>query len=219
MPSKPHFPNLIALTLLCGGLAACSSSTAPGGGAGSPTATSSFTTLSGGSAAAGMAPASVTEDNVSLLGNTVAFAVGEHATTGDYVAASGIELLNVGTPLTSGAATYAADFGIALLEGVDGSSPQAIQGSGTIGLSADFDAGTLTGTYIGPDSNLSVNGTLSGGTIDGSVDYAYEDSLANPQTITGTLDGSIGFNGVVGAFHGHDADTVMAGGFVGSRLP
>lgn len=217
MHSKLSLSKTLPLALLCGSLAACGSSNSSGGAGGA--AASSFTTLSGGSAAAAMTPSSVTENFRASGGNRVSFAVGLDATTGENVAAAGIDLVSVGGVQTTGTASYNTSYGINLREGTDGSSPDVIQDSGAITLLADFDAGTLTGSVSGPLDSFDVNGTLSGGEIGGSVTFNYEDSSSAPQTINGTLDGHIGTFSAIGAFHGSDSDTVMAGGFVGTFVP
>ena len=75
---------------------------------------------------------------------------------------------------------------------------------GNVTLVADINAGTFVGTSD-QDSNLSVNGAFTGNDLSGTVTY---------RGVEGDLEGLIGGNEAVAAFHGNDARTVFAGGFI-----
>lgn len=78
--------------------------------------------------------------------------------------------------------------------------------NGNITLTADFDDRSLSGT----SEFLSVDGRIEGTTLSGSVTY---------RQVAGALDGVIGADRTVGAFHGNDKDLIYAGGFVGTARP
>ena len=73
--------------------------------------------------------------------------------------------------------------------------------SGVINLTADFDAGTLTGSTGG----LEVNGRMTGSDLGGGVSY---------RGVRGGLDGLVGSDQAIGAFHGNNADLIYSGGFL-----
>ncbi len=75
--------------------------------------------------------------------------------------------------------------------------------SGGLVLNADFGAGTLTGS--GGGGALTVNGTLSGQNIGGTVQYLGT---------TGQLTGLAGSDQAIGAFHGNGDTVVYGGGFI-----
>lgn len=119
---------------------------------------------------------------------------------------------DVGSTVSSGTASYdarylyvTADYETSILS-VSG-RPDA--SSGRIGLTADFGAGTLTGS----DAEVTVNGVIRGGGLSGNVVVQYS-PYAHP--ITGPLAGYIGDTGTIAAFHGKDKETALAGGFVGT---
>lgn len=159
-------------------------------------------------------------------GNGYAFKVGY--TSSDLVAVSGlIPNTNPGPKVLTGKGTY---YGTWVLGGYQDvrfrgaridQTPMA--DAGTITLSADFDAATLTGTGTGiseqdaqelfgedfdtanlGDGVLVVNGSLDRKQIGGSVTY---------KGVTGDLDGEIGSRLAVGAYHGKGGKIVFAGGF------
>ena len=116
-------------------------------------------------------------------------------------------------------ATYTGTFELALIDLilVLGDS---VQGSstfdrGNISLTADFNAGTLTGSGTGLDlgsfslllngNQLSVDGTLNGTALSGTVTY---------DGVTGPLQGLVGSDEAIGAFHGHNDSQLFAGGFI-----
>ncbi|WP_133176019.1 hypothetical protein [Yoonia sediminilitoris] len=74
-------------------------------------------------------------------------------------------------------------------------------------LTADFDAGTLTGQSL--NDQFAVNGQLapSGNGLTGTVSWLG---------IEGDLTGLVGSDQVIGAFHGSSPDTVYVGGFQGN---
>lgn len=117
---------------------------------------------------------------------------------------------DVGTTLLAGTATYTAEYEVVQLDNI-----RIVNGNVTgdtrvenrpIELTADFGAGTVTGTDS--QGNLTVAGTLVGSAMGGAVNY---------RGTNGDLDGEIGNDGVVGAFHGSSSDMVYAGGIVGTK--
>ena len=115
-----------------------------------------------------------------------------------------------GAQVNSGTATYSGEYEALRVTGVEKDGPYLVgfvsRGSDDIDLTADFDAQTLTGTS---DAGvLEVDGTISGTEVGGSVVY---------HDVEGDLEGVIGADAVIGAFHGHDADEVFAGGFIAER--
>ena len=114
---------------------------------------------------------------------------------------------NVGALPVSGTIGYAGQYQVGLIENIELSGnlltgTQDIE-NGSIFLTASIDEGTITGTS--DNSALVVNGTVSGGNIGGSVTY-------NGQS--GDLDGIYGEDAAVGIFHGNNAETIFAGGFL-----
>lgn len=105
----------------------------------------------------------------------------------------------------SGTADWTGDYALikseAVLDANDAVSSTWTEESGAITLSADFDARTLTGSQ----GSLTVDGTYTGQILGGTVTV---------DGIDGTLDGTIGATKAIGAFHGTDADSAFAGGFV-----
>ncbi|XAT60437.1 hypothetical protein GN278_06135 [Rhodobacteraceae bacterium Araon29] len=75
--------------------------------------------------------------------------------------------------------------------------------SGAITLTADFAKGTLGGTS--DNGKLVVNGKFSGKDLTGSV------SLSG---VAGELDGLVGGQKAIGAFHGDSSTNIIAGGFL-----
>lgn len=152
---------------------------------------------------------------------TVAYVSGLDNKRGQAVALAGIAPgANVGSAVTSGSATYSTTYGYTVIDNVYRTDPTfskdgEIGGSqreetGLVTLTADFDKGTLTGSTSGID----VNGTISGSDVGGSVTTTSGPS----RTVQGaSLDGNIGSTGVIGAFHGSDGNTTVAGGLVGTR--
>lgn len=114
----------------------------------------------------------------------------------------------VGDAVTTGQATYLADYEVATMTDLrrNGSTVVGFAGtdSGVILLSADFGDATLSGE----DGNLAVIGEISGDDLTGSVVYAGQE---------GALQGAIGTFGTIGAFHGNSGTIVYSGGFVGAR--
>ena len=159
----------------------------------------------------------VSHDSVSNAQvGTVAYVAGVVPDVGQIAAYSGIAPNpNVGSAQTSGSATYLADYEYYLVDRIS-RSPTLVTGTlyqeaGTIALNANFNTGQLTGNA----ATLDVNGTISGSNIGGTVtaDYGFLPS----ESLTGSLTGNIGTNGVIGAFTGQDSNTALAGGFVGTR--
>lgn len=124
----------------------------------------------------------------------------------------------VAPPPTTGSATMTGTFKLGVI-GFITSSPSSASGlattdTGALTLVADFAKGTLTGAGTGRDisssivlsgNRLSVDGQFSGTALTGTVSY---------NGVSGPLAGVVGGTEAVGAFHGHSADQVHAGGFI-----
>lgn len=149
---------------------------------------------------------------------TVAYATGLNTVTGQAVAVAGIASgANVGAAVTSGTATYVASYEYQVIDQVVRSSTtisgNRVAESGIIAINADFGAGTMAGT----SSELDVSGTISGTSVTGTATAMYSDPLNSINgTVSGPLEGMIGADGVVAAYHGSDDNTVFAGGLVGN---
>lgn len=165
------------------------------------------------------------EDNRSVSNaavGTAAFTTGTNNTSGQVVAVSGIAPgATVGPAITGGTATYATEYGYQVVDDVI-RTPGFIRGdrgieTGNLTLTADFNAGTLTGS----NSELTVNGTVNGTTVGGTVQADYNFGgfgiAGNQGSVSGPMNGQIGNTGVIAAFHGNDANTVMSGGLVGVK--
>jgi len=118
---------------------------------------------------------------------------------------------------TSGTATYLAT--VNLVEVTDfelDSEANRITGiatpySGSISLTADFDAGDRTLRTNGPGSEFTVNGRIdSSGRLSGDVAF---------NGIGGDLAGVIDAETTIGVFHGETPDLIYAGGFIGVVPP
>ena len=75
------------------------------------------------------------------------------------------------------------------------------QQTGSINLSTNFGAGTLTGS----SGNLSIDSRFSGEDLRGDMTY---------RGVDGDLTGLVGSDKAVGAFLGNNADLIGAGGFL-----
>jgi hypothetical protein len=130
---------------------------------------------------------------------------------------------NIGsTVTTTGTAIYNVRYGYRVMTTRD-SRTQAntldalrIAETGTLSLTANFGAGTLTGS----NSEIAINGRINGSDLSGRVNANYSDFFLTHGNVTGSiganLDGHIGTTGVLGAFHGNNSNTAVAGGFVGT---
>lgn len=152
--------------------------------------------------------------SVEDVSGIVAFKTGRNFAADTYYAYAGIQDdWDVGDEVSSGTAEYDVNYAyfviddIALVDGF--AAGNGVEERGTLTLIADFDDGVLTGR----NSDLSVHGDIAGDDLSGSVLATYSDPDVSG-SIAGTLDGYIGSLGVIGAFHGHDDNTVMSGGFV-----
>ena len=105
----------------------------------------------------------------------------------------------------SGNVFYSGTWELARITGINISGDEIYGFSATDGgaiiLEADFGDNTLTGA----SGDLSIDGRISGGQLDGTVTYLGVD---------GALDGLVGSDTAVGAFHGDSGSTIYAGGFV-----
>lgn len=152
--------------------------------------------------------------NVSNDSGLVAFVTGTSFYGDTYKALSGIRSdYDVGTDVGTGEAVYVADYAYYVIDDIqlrDGyAQGTGVEERGQITITADFDDRTISGT----DSALVVGGNIYGGLIEGVVTAIYSDPEVSGQ-INGDLQGYIGDEGIIAAFHGNDPDTVMAGGLV-----
>ena len=117
---------------------------------------------------------------------------------------------------SSGSVTYAGEYNLIEINDIDIVGDEIIGfpqlRSGNLDLTANFNNGTLQSQ---PGSGLTVNGTVNGADIGGTVIY---------NGVAGNLDGLIGGKVVVGAFHGEgnvgpgtQDDYMYAGGFIADR--
>lgn len=154
---------------------------------------------------------------------TAAYVIGIDQNRGQFVAIAGTQDANVGSAVTSGTAKYSTSYSYQVVDEIDRSSTM-ISGytgreTGTFTLRADFDAGTVKGR----GDELAINGTVNGTAMSGDFTANYEEYrfLPGGSTFSGSLkgkfQGEIGSTGVIGVYHGSDANTVLAGGLVGTR--
>lgn len=115
---------------------------------------------------------------------------------------------DAGATVTSGTIVYDTNYEIISIEDIFVSggflTGQQDKRTGSMTLTADFNANTLRGS----DSVLQVNGTILNSDINGFVRYSG---------INGPLDGVIGADAAVGAFHGNNDRIVFSGGFIGTN--
>ena len=151
----------------------------------------------------------------------VAYVTGTDPVAGQVVGLAGVRSgATVGTVRTTGTASYNTQYAYDVVENVTRTSTtiggtRYTQPTQTMTLNADFGARTLTGT----SSDVTVNGTISGSAVAGTatVDYNFNPLIGAPASgrVVTTLNGNIGSTGIIGAFHGSDSNTVVAGGLVG----
>lgn len=160
-----------------------------------PSASGSFASVSNGSSG-----------GIFVNGQGFAFEAGASNDTG-LIAVSGLlPSTTVSAPPVSGSAVYNGRYELVRVSSfslnydTNEISGFALQDSGDISLTANFDSSKLTGS----SGDLSVNGDINGVNLDGSVRY---------KDVRGTLDGLIGSDKAVGVFHGNDSDEIYAGGF------
>lgn len=107
-----------------------------------------------------------------------------------------------------GTGSYAGVYALVYVDDIDLSggviTGQRDADVGVLTLTADFANDTLTST----DSALKVNGVMNGRTLSGSVTY---------RGLRGALEGLVGGDKTVGAFHANNADLIYAGGFLADR--
>lgn len=204
--------RLFPITIACVALAGCNL------GLGDPT-DSSFSTPSSSGTLNEVGSGRSGSDVSGVTGNVYGYQVGsvsDDGLQGFAGIASGASV----TPITgSGTARYDGQFEVAVIDFimVNGTqvSGQSASDRGSIALTADLDAGTLTGNGVGLNGGignivlannvLTVDGTFSGETLRGTVTY---------DGVSGPLRGLIGSDEVIGAFHGHTDRQVHAGGFI-----
>lgn len=120
------------------------------------------------------------------------------------------------TPRPSGTASYSGTYNLVEVENID-LGGGFITGdptlrSGNVTLISNFASGSIIDSGT---SALSVNGTVNGANLGGTVTY---------NGVQGNLDGLIGGNRAIGAFHGEgnvgpgsEDDYMYAGGFITTR--
>jgi hypothetical protein len=155
----------------------------------------------------------------------VSYATGIDENRGQIVAVAGIaDGAKVGAPVTDGKVTYSTRYNYQVVDDIT-RSDTAIQGQrggrifdSSTTLTADFGTGELSGNT----SDLEVNGRINGDAVTGTavVNYTLQQGLFGATRLSGTvttdLDGKIGSDGVIATFEGSDANTVVAGGLVGT---
>lgn len=217
----------LLVALAFAGLTACSSGDDLG-----PKVASDFSIVAGSDVLTTLDPGvnqstsnSVSEPGVGL----VAYAAGLESLAPRAAAYAGIESgSTVGATQTSGTGTYTGFYGVAIADDVDRGSTfitaQTGQSAGNVTLNANFGDGTLTGTGSsiagGFTTDITVDGAISGSDVSGTVLVNHQPATPTPGlsagSVTATLDGLIGADGALGAFHGTDSNTALAGGFAAS---
>ncbi|MFT6451879.1 MAG: hypothetical protein ACJA06_001366 [Halocynthiibacter sp.] len=138
-------------------------------------------------------------------GDGYGYRVGSRSGTGLIGQSGIIPGTSVAAAPASGSVVYSGRYELAQIQNIDISGSRIYGHSSlysrSISLTADFDGNTLSGT----GGNLSVDGAISNGNLSGNVTY---------KGVNGALDGVIGADRAVGAFHGNSADTIYAGGFI-----
>jgi len=126
---------------------------------------------------------------------------------------------SVTAPQDGGNATLSGRFDLVTMQSItesgDRISGVSFGDFGNLTLVADFVDDTLTGSSTGFDAGslntrlrnnpISVDGTISGTTLSGTVTY---------NGVTGPLQGLVGGNEAIGAFHGNSDSQIHAGGFI-----
>lgn len=134
---------------------------------------------------------------------------------GDAAAYARLVTTSAGSPLPASDATFTGTYEVVGIRDIryvldlfddDFVTGTNFTDSGTVSLTADMSANTLTGT----DGTLFVLGTLSGSDVSGTVTYDGQ---------SGTLDGALYAEGGVAAFHGNNDSRVFAGGITMEDQP
>lgn len=135
-------------------------------------------------------------------------------------AVAGIQFEDVGSA-GSGTGTFSGLYGFGVMEDVVRTETEIsgfpAQSIGNVFLTVDFANGSLAGTGSSTDgiqSDIVVNGSISGRNLSGDVAVNYVTPSATTTFLSTTLDGVVGENGAVGVFHGSDDNSALAGGFV-----
>ena len=159
------------------------------------------------------------QDFSGLTGNGYGYQVGAVTNDGLQGFAGLVSGASVSVP-TSTTATLSGEFEVAFIDFILTSSVGEVTGVassdyGLIELQADFANGTLVGGGTGLDggftnfylneNELTVDGRIDGTTLTGTVTY---------NGVSGSLQGLVGGNEAIGAFHGHTDNDVFAGGFI-----
>lgn len=200
---------------------AVSACTSSGGGSGAPAVSGIIAPVGS------VIPVSLSQElNLTVSDSrvgTVAYVTGIDNVNGQIEGYAGVRSgANVGNTVTGGGtAVYAGQYGYQVVDNVQRTSAtiggDRVTETGSILLTANFNQGTLTGN----GAELDVNGTISGAQVGGTVTANYSQSTLLGGTVSGTvsgqLTGNIGDNGMIGAFHGTDSNTVLAGGVVAVR--
>jgi len=138
-------------------------------------------------------------------GDGYSYRVGNGTNTGFLGHAGMIPGSDVSAAPASGAVSYAGTWEMAQITSifVSGGMINGFTGtnSGSLTLTADFSSGAVSGGGDG----LTIDGALRGTDLSGTVTY---------QGVDGSLDGLVGGDGAVGAFHGNSGDIIYAGGFL-----
>jgi len=143
--------------------------------------------------------------DINATGDGYAYAVGVGSNNNFYGYAGIVPTTTVSVPLSGSSATWNGSYELARITGIS-LSGNTLYGTtsvngGALSLTANFNTGTL----IGSNAYLTVNGTFAGSNLSGSVVY---------RGLPGALTGLVGATGAVGAFHGNGAADLYAGGFM-----
>ena len=158
-------------------------------------------------------------DFSAVTGNGYAYQAGAIKDAGFQAYAGLVPGAVVEAPTNATTATMTGRFEVAFVDAIlTGSETATGQGSidsGAITLTADFAQGTLTGGGTGIDGGfenfflnenlLTIDGAISGTTLSGTATY---------NGVSGPLQGLVGADEAIGAFHGNSDGQVHAGGFI-----
>ena len=144
-----------------------------------------------------------------VTGNGYGYELGTVSKDGFHAYSGIVPGASVSAQPATGSASYTGRYEVAIISGVttNGAMAQGFTSidTGALRLTADFDAGTLSGDSTSGRNALSMNGTFDGTALTGTARY---------NGVSGPLSGLVGGNEVIGAFHGHDDSQAHAGGFI-----
>lgn len=114
---------------------------------------------------------------------------------------------NPGAVVTSGKVNYDTQYSVVGVENVSSGNlvGDNFAGNGTLTVVADFNAQTFNGANA--TETFAVEGVISGQDMTGTVTY---------KGLPGVVEGLVGEDAIIGAFHGSTLGTVFSGGFLGT---